>query len=61
MYPLSRPPALPDRLPLTYVTHTNLIPSRHTFAMDDISSFLKKLLSNLSEENYDHTFSVYRF
>ena len=29
--------------------------------MDDISSFLRKLFSKLSEENYDHTFSVYRF
>ena len=29
--------------------------------MSDISSFLTKLFSNLSEENYDNTFSVYRF
>jgi len=27
----------------------------------DISSLLEKLLYDLSEENYDHTFSTYRF
>jgi len=45
---------------LDYVSIIHLV-TRHTSAMSDIPSLLAKLLHDLSEENYDRTFSAYRF